>query len=47
VDGRPWHPALDTARATPQDILPRDEQQPWSQDSYPVAAHSLVVPEGR
>lgn len=47
MDGRPWHPALNTARAMPQEILTRDEQKPCSQDSYPVAAYSLVVPEGR
>ena len=47
VEGLSWYPALDTTRETPQDILTRDKQQPWSQDSYPVAAYSLVVLEGR
>lgn len=47
LDGRSWHPALDTARATPMDILTRDEQEPWPENSYPVAAHALVVLEGR
>ena len=46
-DGRSWHLALDTARAAPQDIVVKDEQECWPQDQFLVAARSLVVLEGR
>jgi isoamylase len=45
--GHAWCLALDTARGAPQDILRKDEQEIWSQESYPVGARSLVVLEGR
>jgi len=47
LDGRAWHLALDTARATPEDIPTKDKQEPWFEDSYPVTARSLVVLESR
>jgi len=47
LNGRAWHLALDTSCATPTDILTRDKQEPWSETSYPVAAHTLVVLESR
>lgn len=47
LEGRSWYLALDTARASPQDILTKDQQTHWPEDSYPVAARALVVLEGR
>lgn len=47
LEGRSWHLALDTARGAPRDIATKDEQKPWPENSYPVAAHALVVLEGR
>jgi hypothetical protein len=38
---------LDTARAEPADISAKDEQEIWSQESYPVDARCVVVLEGR
>jgi glycogen operon protein len=45
--GRRWHVALDTARASPMDILVRAQQQPYSKMSYTAGARSVVVLEAR
>lgn len=47
IAGRAWHLALDTARPSPRDIATPDQQKPWPEDNYPVAAHALVVLESR
>jgi glycogen operon protein len=46
-DRRFWHLCLDTSLPSPQDILPPRHQRPLRGDRYEVAAHSLVVLEGR
>lgn len=46
-DGRSWYLALDTARPSPEDIATPQEQKSWPHESFPVAARSLIVLEGR
>jgi glycogen operon protein len=45
--GRGWYRAIDTAQASPADILAPPEQQPVETAGYPLAARSVVVLEGR
>jgi glycogen operon protein len=47
IPGRRWHLAMDTARAAPADIVPRERQRPQRTSAYRVAAHSVVVLEAR
>jgi glycogen operon protein len=44
--GRPWHRAVDTAEASPRDIL-SPEHQPPAAGPYAVAARAIVVLEAR
>jgi glycogen operon protein len=47
IPGRRWHVALDTAQASPDDVLPRARQSPHPSASYLVNSRSVVVLEGR
>jgi glycogen operon protein len=47
IPGRRWHVGLDTARAPPEDVVPRGRQRPHAAAYYPVAARSVVVLEAR
>jgi len=42
-----WYSALDTSQESPRDIMTRDQQTRWTETSYPVVAHALVVLESR
>jgi glycogen operon protein len=44
---RCWHAALDTSRASPEDILTPRQQQPYTGTTYRVAARSVVALEAR
>jgi isoamylase len=47
VSGRRWHLALDTALASPDDVVSRDAQTAYSGASYLSRARSVVVLEAR
>jgi len=47
IPGRRWHFALDTARASPADIVARAAQTPYAGVSYPAGARSVVLLEAR
>ena len=47
IPGRGWHVAIDTAQASPRDIVPREAQAPWSAAAYPAGPRSVVVLEAR
>jgi isoamylase len=45
--GRSWHLAVDTARSSPNDLVPPREQQPYAEQRYRASGRSVVVLEGR
>jgi glycogen operon protein len=47
LPGRRWHVAVDTARASPEDVVPRPRQRPHAAAVYLTAARSVVVLEAR
>jgi glycogen operon protein len=47
VAGRRWYLAVHTARNSPDDIMPPEQQQPWPQRQIQAVAHSVVVLESR
>jgi len=47
IPGRRWHRALDTARASPADVVVRGAQTPHAGVSYPAGVRSVVVLEAR
>src|SRR5262249_10141263 len=47
IPGRRWQVALDPARPTPTDIVPRGEQRPHDRTLYSTTARSIVVLEAR
>jgi isoamylase len=47
VAGRKWHVAVDSARASPHDIVPRSEQHPHATRHYCARPRSVVVLEAR
>ena len=47
IPGRRWHVAVDTARPSPEDIVPRPRQRPHAAASYLAAARSVAVLEAR
>ena len=47
IAGRRWQVALDTARPSPEDIVPPSMQRPHSSESYSAGARSVVVLEAR
>jgi glycogen operon protein len=47
MPGRHWHLAIDTARESPGEIVPRELQVPWLEPTYFSAARSVVVLEAR
>jgi isoamylase len=47
IPGRRWYLAMDTTRAAPADIVPRERQRPRRKTGCVAAAHSVVVLEAR
>ena len=47
IPGRTWHLAVDTARSTPRDIPPPEEQPMITENNLCLAARSVVVLEAR
>ncbi|BDG01463.1 glycogen debranching enzyme [Anaeromyxobacter oryzae] len=47
IPGRQWHVAIDTSRAPPEDVVPRERQRPHSGPSCRVAARTVVALEAR
>ena len=47
IDGRRWHLALDTSRASPLDILVREQQKSHAAPSYSTVPRSVAVLEAR
>jgi len=47
IPGRRWHLAMDTARESPWDIVPRDAQMTWVAPRYLSQPRSVVVLEAR
>ena len=47
IAGRRWHLAMDTARESPWDIVPRDAQMTWIAPRYLSQPRSVVVLEAR
>ena len=47
IPGRRWHLSLDTARASPSDIIPLKRQRPHAAASFKILPRSVVVLESR
>jgi pullulanase/glycogen debranching enzyme len=45
--GRRWQLAVDTARESPDHVIARDEQTPWTAPRYLSLPRSVVVLEAR
>ena len=43
IPGRRWLRVIDTARSSPDDILPPGQEEPFSGAVFPVNSHSIVV----
>ena len=43
IPGRRWLRIIDTARSSPDDILPPRQEEPFSGAVFPVKSHSIAV----